>query len=93
MSSLPTRPQLAAKARLSFDRHSGRHLLLYPEKGLELNESSAAITKLCTGARRTTEIIDELSAAHPETPRTQIEKDVVAFLESLQARGLLREAR
>ncbi len=91
MSDVPERPRLAARARLSFDRHSGRHLLLYPEKGLELNESSAEIAKLCTGERRVTEIIDALSARHPEAPRARLEHDVIAFLTSLAARGLLRE--
>ena len=32
-----SRPALAGKARLRFDRASGGYLLLYPERGLALN--------------------------------------------------------
>ena len=32
-----SRPKLAAKARLRFDRHEQRFLLLYPERGLLFN--------------------------------------------------------
>lgn len=38
---------LASKARLRHDPQSGRHVLLYPERGLELSESAAAIARLC----------------------------------------------
>jgi hypothetical protein len=36
-------PRLAPRARLRFDRHAGQWLLLYPERGLALNASAAAI--------------------------------------------------
>ena len=91
MTALPERPRLAPKARLQFDRHEGRHVLLYPEKGLFLSETSAAIVELCTGEHRMSEIVDTLARAYPGTPRARIERDVVDFLTSLFERGLLRE--
>jgi pyrroloquinoline quinone biosynthesis protein D len=91
MSHLPERPLLSRRARLAFDRRREQHVLLYPERGLVLNASSASILELCTGERRVGEIVDALASAHPATSREQIHQDVVAFLQGLQARGLLRE--
>jgi coenzyme PQQ biosynthesis protein PqqD len=56
------RPRLAARARLRWDRVDGRYLLLYPERGLALNESAAAILRLCDGSRTIDAIVTELVA-------------------------------
>ena len=45
------RVRLAPKARLRFDARSGKHVLLYPERGLELTESAARIAALCVEDR------------------------------------------
>lgn len=92
MTDLPERPRLAAKARLSFDRHENRHVILYPEKGLLLSATSAAIVELCDGERRVADIVDALDATHPEGARADIERDVVSFLTDLRQRGLLGDA-
>jgi len=83
------RPKLASKVRLKFDRHSGRHWLLYPERGLALNASAARIAELCTGERSVEQIIDALHVTLPEAPRSQIAADVEQFLDALQARALV----
>jgi coenzyme PQQ biosynthesis protein PqqD len=44
-------PRLAPKARLKWDRRDGRYMLIFPERGLALNQCAAAILKLCDGAR------------------------------------------
>jgi coenzyme PQQ biosynthesis protein PqqD len=90
MIPLSARPALAAKARLRFDRHAGRDMLIYPEKGLILNATGAGIVKLCTGEHSVAEIVEQLAAASPGTPRPQIEGEVLDFLEALSLRGLLR---
>ena len=46
MISVDMRPRLAGKARLRFDRKGERYMLLYPEKGLVLNDTATAIVKL-----------------------------------------------
>jgi coenzyme PQQ biosynthesis protein PqqD len=56
-------PRLAKKARLRFDRHSGGHMIVYPERGLALNESAAEIAKRCDGTRSVERIIEELVSA------------------------------
>lgn len=72
-------PQLARKARLRTDRLSGDTLLLYPEHGLVLNPSAAAILRLCDG-RSVRDIAAELSAPLG---------DVLEFLTTLSERGLV----
>jgi pyrroloquinoline quinone biosynthesis protein D len=88
-------PKLARKARLRFDRHTGKHWLLYPERGMLLSPSAAAIAALCTGVKTLAQIIDELHAGSAVTSRTsntsreQIAQDVQQFLCALRDRGLL----
>lgn len=78
-------PKLAKKARLKFDRHSGQHMLMYPERGLALNESAAEIIKRCDGTRSVEEIITTLSAE----VSTDVRADVLEILEDLRKKGLL----
>lgn len=87
-------PELASKARLTFDRHDQKHVLLYPERGLVLNESGAAIVKLLDGTRTLARIIDDLctenSAGYNPPPREEVAADVIAFVTMLRDKGLLR---
>ena len=95
-------PKLAKKARLRFDRHDARYMIVYPERGLVLNESAAAIAKKCDGSRTIAEIVDELAreyaagaggggadGATAPPDRATIAADVVAFVEDLKRKGLL----
>jgi len=77
--SADSRPQLARKARLRTDRISGETVLLFPEHGLVLNASAAAIVRLCDG-RSVADIAAELAAPVD---------DVVEFLTTLRDRGLV----
>jgi pyrroloquinoline quinone biosynthesis protein D len=86
--SLSARPVLARKARVRVDHVSGDTLLLYPERGLKLNATGAAVVQLCTGALTVAEIAAQLTAAHGGDP-AQILAEVQAFLAALAARGLL----
>ena len=81
-------PKLAKKARLRFDRHSGGHMIVYPERGLALNDSAAEIAKRCDGSRTLAQIVDELSISAPESA-SAIRADVLAFVEQLARKGLL----
>ncbi len=73
---------LSRKAKLRVDRLTGETLLLYPEHGLLLNESAAAIVRLCDGRE-----VRDIAAAL-DAPLS----DVLALLEALAERGLLKEA-
>jgi coenzyme PQQ biosynthesis protein PqqD len=83
------RPRLAAKARLRKDKKSGRVLLLYPERGMELNATGSDIVELCTGEITVAQIVDSLTGRYAPAPRDTIEREVFAFLEVLQQRALL----
>jgi pyrroloquinoline quinone biosynthesis protein D len=84
------RPRLAPKVRLRHDAQSGRYMLLYPEKGMQLNGTAADIVQLCTGERTIAEIIRELANKYSPKPSELIAAEVTQFLEALEARLLMR---
>jgi pyrroloquinoline quinone biosynthesis protein D len=81
-------PKLHKRARLRYDVTENRWVLLWPERGVLLNESATAIVRLCDGSRTVEEIVDQL-ANDWSAPREQVEPDVRAFLERVERRGLL----
>ena len=84
-------PRLAGRARVRFDRRSGRRVLLYPERGLILSETAAEIVERCTGEHSVAQIVDALAEKYG-APREAIEADVLAFLGELDDRGLLERS-
>jgi coenzyme PQQ biosynthesis protein PqqD len=84
-----SRPKLAFKALLRFDRHEQRFLLLSPERGLLLNETAAEIVHLCTGRITIETMAKMLSSLYTDRTPDVIVSDVVAFLSHLQSRGLI----
>jgi pyrroloquinoline quinone biosynthesis protein D len=89
--SRDSRPRLAAKARLRYDRKDERYMLLYPEKGLVLNATGTDIVRLCTGEHTVGAIVDQLAAKYGQEAST-VEREVMNFLTALNERGLVREA-
>ena len=90
MIALDSRPRLAPKARIRFDRKTARYLLLYPERGLVLNPTAADIATLCTGELTVGAIVERLAEKYAPQPREQVERDVVSFLATLADRGLMQ---
>jgi len=86
------RPRLAPRARLRPDRQTGRTLLLYPEAGLALNATAAATLALCDGARTLREIALLLGERFGRDTDA-VEAEIGPFLDTLAARGLVREDR
>ena len=84
------RPRLAARARLKFDPIAKQEMLLFPEAALALNQTGAAILKLCDGMKTTTEIVEELSNEFRATDRDALTREVIEFLDTIRARGLLQ---
>ena len=84
------RPRLAARARLKFDPIARQEMLLFPEAALALNETGAAIVRLCDGARSIDEIVDQLSKRFSNNDRNALTREVSDFLDTIRARGLLR---
>ena len=89
--SRDSRPRLAAKARLRYDRKAERYMLLYPEKGLVLNPTAADVVQLCTGEHTVGAIVDQLAAKYGHDVPT-VEREVMNLLVALTERGLIQEA-
>jgi pyrroloquinoline quinone biosynthesis protein D len=90
--SAGTRPRLAAKARLRWDRKGERHMLLYPERGLVLNATAADVVQLCTGELTVEAIVEKLAAKYTTQPRGELEREILTFLGRLAERGLVSGA-
>ena len=95
MSRAPTaellslRPRLATKAKLRLDPKTGKHILLYPEKGLLLNPTGTAILQQCNGQQTLSAIVTAL-AAQFQTEPARLEPEVLVFVQGLLDRGLLQ---
>jgi pyrroloquinoline quinone biosynthesis protein E len=85
------RPRLASKARLRWDAARRQTMLVWPERGLALNETAAAIVTECDGSRTIAQIVVAI-AERFDAPRERVEADVRALLESLRQRGLVEGA-
>ena len=79
-------PRVAPKARLHWDEVRERHVLLYPEGLVALNETAAAILALCDGERPVEQIVATLKLRYQAEG---IERDVMALLQGLAAKGLV----
>ena len=84
-----SRPKLASKARLRWDKRTGKYFLLYPERGLQLNATATDIVQLCTGEHTMASIVVQLAQKYPAQDRETLEREVIAFLTQIESRGLL----
>jgi pyrroloquinoline quinone biosynthesis protein D len=84
--SADTIPRLWRLARLEFDAVRQRHVLLYPEGAVLLNDTGAAILELCNGARTIDEIVSILSARY----HADVTADVNEYLSQMADRELVR---
>jgi len=81
-----TVPRIASKARLHWDEVRSRHVLLHPEGLVALNETAAAILRLCDGERSVEQVIATLKFTYQADG---IERDVATLLQGLAAKGLV----
>jgi coenzyme PQQ biosynthesis protein PqqD len=86
-----SRPRLAPKARLRFDRKASRYMLLYPERGLALNGTAADVLQLCTGEHTVQDIVAELTRRYGHETAA-VEREVMSFLTAMAERGLVQAA-
>ena len=75
--------KLAKKARLKWDERERKFILLYPERGLLLNETAAEIVKMCDGTKTADEIV-EAFALRGDSASAEVSE----FLEQLRVRNL-----
>jgi coenzyme PQQ biosynthesis protein PqqD len=81
-------PSLWRLARLDFDPVRQQAVLLYPEGAVLLNDTGAAILKLCDGQRSITAISSILT----EQYHCDVLADVTEYLSQLAERDLIRVA-
>lgn len=82
------RPKLATKARLQLDTVTGKPMLLYPEGVVMLNETGAAILRLCDGTLTINDILSSLAQQYAVTVDT-LQPEVQEYLMGLHKRSLL----
>ena len=75
--------KLAKKARLKWDEREKKFMLLYPERGLLLNETAAEIVKMCDGTKTADEIIESFALRGDSASA-----EVSEFIEQLRVRNL-----
>ncbi len=80
--------EISPTHRLQWEEAQQKHVILYPEGMVELNQSSTEILKLCDGARKLQGIVLELEQKF-ET--TGLEKDVSEFLGIALENGWIRQ--
>ncbi|MCE8017516.1 pyrroloquinoline quinone biosynthesis peptide chaperone PqqD [Halomonas sp. MCCC 1A17488] len=80
-------PALRRGWRLQWEAAQGRHVLLYPEGMVQLNDSAGAILSLVDGERDIAEVIDELSRRYPEGAGGELAQDVIEFFDEALRQG------
>ena len=85
-------PVLPRHAKLKFDETRQVWVILAPERVLAPDEIAVEVLQLCDGARRVSEMIDQLATKYA-APRDMIATDVIAMLQDLADKGFLTEAR
>lgn len=81
-----TVPRLWRLARMEYDSVRQKHVLLYPEGAVLLNDTGAAILELCNGTRTVDEIVTILT----ERYHTDVGADVNEYLSQMADRELVR---
>jgi pyrroloquinoline quinone biosynthesis protein D len=84
--SADTVPRLWRLARLEYDGVRQRHVLLYPEGAVLLNDTGAAILELCNGTRT----VDQIVAILSERYQADVSADVNEYLSQMADRELVR---
>jgi pyrroloquinoline quinone biosynthesis protein D len=84
--SANTVPRLWRLARLEYDTVRQRHVLLYPEGAVLLNDTGAAILELCNGTRT----VDQIVAILSERYQADVSEDVNEYLGQMADRELVR---
>ena len=82
------RPHLADKARLKWDAVREKHLLLYPEGVLVLNQTAHDVLALCDGQRAVAEIVKVLTTQHASDAKA-IDGDVKEILQRLAEKSFV----
>lgn len=81
------KPRLADKARLKWDPVREKHLLLFPEGVLVLNQTAQAVLELCDSERTVAKIVEILAERYKSDA---IENGVKEILQRLAEKNLVK---
>lgn len=73
--------------RLQWEEAQQRHVLLYPEGMVQLNDTAGAILAQLDGQRDVDAVIATLQAHYPEAPAAAIAEDVHEFMADAAQQG------
>ncbi|MGC3873654.1 pyrroloquinoline quinone biosynthesis peptide chaperone PqqD [Halomonas sp. GXIMD04776] len=76
--------------RLQWEETQQRHVLLYPEGMVQLNDSAGAVLTLLDGERDVAALITELQRRYPQAPAEELAQDVEEFLQDAANQGWIR---
>jgi pyrroloquinoline quinone biosynthesis protein D len=82
-------PRLAVGVRLHWDKVRDRHVLLYPEGALTLNQTAVDVLELCDGVRSLDDIAGTLGERYSGA---DVREDVSELLQAIAERGLVVDA-
>ena len=83
-----SRPRLPRGVRLRFDDVRATWMLLAPERAFQIDETAAAILRLCDGSRDLAAVTGAIAETYAEDP-VVIAADVEAMLADLVAKRVL----
>ncbi len=84
MAAPTGRIALARRFRFQWEPAQNAHVLLFPEGMIALNDSAAAILKLCDGTRDAAALVTDLEQ---QFPGAKLATEVASFLEIAHGRG------
>jgi pyrroloquinoline quinone biosynthesis protein D len=87
--TIDSRPELPRYVKLRHDAGRGRWVLLAPERVFTPDETGLAVLRLCDGQRTVLEIATQLAAEY-DAPAEHIAADVIAMLQDLAEKGIVK---
>jgi len=84
-----TRPAMPVYIKLRHDEGRGRWLILAPERIFEPDDTAVEVLKLCDGQRTVADIASVLAKEY-NAPREEILTDIVAMLQDLADKGVVK---
>jgi pyrroloquinoline quinone biosynthesis protein D len=84
-----SQPAMPTYIKLRHDPGRNRWIILAPERLFDPDEIAVEVLKLCDGARTVGEIADKLAKEY-NAPREDIEADIIAMLQDLADKGVVK---
>lgn len=84
-----SKPALPRHIKLRHDEGRGRWIILAPERVFNPDDTAVSVLKLCDGQRSVTDIVAQLAVDY-NAPAADIESDVVAMLQDLSDKGVVK---